>query len=192
MELRDDGKTKGEFSAIFYDTTLFIKEKNLTFWLSETPDEVSVGWDASMERICSYVKLKHKNSGQIVHVFNTHFDHIGEIARLESAKLIIEMIKTLCYEDEHIILMGDFNAEPNSKPIMQLKGFFMDLNSGTFEIEGPLGTYTGFNPNAKAEKRIDYIFSGNVKVINYKHLDILRKNHRRISDHIPVLIKIEL
>ena len=187
---RDDGKTKGEYSAIFYNTEIFTKEKELTFWLSETPDTISVGWDASMERICSYVKLKHKETGNVIHVFNTHFDHIGKEARLESAMLIIDKIMELCYEDEYIILMGDFNAEPESDAIMQLNGFFNDLNHSRYHIEGPAGTFTGFNPEAIAENRIDYVFTANLEVLSYTHLDARRKNGRKISDHLPVLVTI--
>jgi len=189
---REDGKTKGEFSAIFYDQNLFSAEKETTFWLSETPDEVSVGWDASMERICSYVKLKHKESGTIIHVFNTHFDHIGEEARIQSAMLIIDKIMELCYEDERIILLGDFNAVPESEPIMKLTGFFKEWNPVNYMIEGPEGTFSGFNQDADAGKRIDYIFTANVELLKYQHLNIHRKNGRRISDHLPVKVIISL
>lgn len=191
---RDDGITRGEYSAIFYDSTLFSAEEELTFWLSETPDTISVGWDASMERICTYAKLKHKESGLIIHVFNTHFDHLGEKARLESAMLIIDKIMELCYEDEHIILMGDFNAEPGSEPIRQLFSFFNDIDPHQIDMQygGPVGTFTGFDPEAIAEKRIDYIFTANIELLSYTHLDRLRKNGRRISDHLPVIVKIKM
>jgi endonuclease/exonuclease/phosphatase family metal-dependent hydrolase len=87
---RDDGKEKGEFSAIFVDTMIFRVNKSETFWLSETPEKVSVGWDASMERICTWAELTCKSNNRKIIVYNTHFDHIGKEARLNSVKLILE------------------------------------------------------------------------------------------------------
>ncbi|HSI69568.1 MAG TPA: endonuclease/exonuclease/phosphatase family protein, partial [Gillisia sp.] len=78
---RDDGKTKGEYSAIFYNSSKFELLEESTFWLSETPNSPSKGWDASFPRVCTYVKLKEKESGKEFWVFNTHFDHEGDEAR---------------------------------------------------------------------------------------------------------------
>ena len=75
---RDDGKEKGEFSPILYDSTKFRLLDSNTFWLSKTPDKISVGWDAAMERICSYGLFQNKSSKRKVWVFNTHFDRIYE------------------------------------------------------------------------------------------------------------------
>ena len=88
---RDDGKEKGEFSAIFYDTEKLKVIENSTFWLSETPEKISIGWDAAMERICTYALFENLVSGQKFYVFNTHFDHIGKVAREKSADLILKM-----------------------------------------------------------------------------------------------------
>jgi endonuclease/exonuclease/phosphatase family metal-dependent hydrolase len=92
---RDDGKTKGEYSPIYYKKTLFELLKTETFWLSKTPGSISVGWDASMERICTYGYFKVRNSDKKLWIFNSHFDHIGKIAREESAKLILKKISEL-------------------------------------------------------------------------------------------------
>ena len=90
---RDDGKGKGEFCAIYFDTTQYEVKENSTFWLSNTPDQVSVGWDAALERICTYGLFKKKMSGKMVWVFNAHFDHVGEMARKKSSELILKKIK---------------------------------------------------------------------------------------------------
>ena len=89
---RDDGKTKGEFCAIYYDSSEYNLLKQSTFWLSSNPSEISVGWDAALERICTYGHFVHKNSEKRIWVFNTHFDHIGRISREASSKLILNQI----------------------------------------------------------------------------------------------------
>jgi endonuclease/exonuclease/phosphatase family metal-dependent hydrolase len=100
---RDDGKTKGEYSPIFYNNNLFDLIKSNTFWLSSTPDRISVGWDASMERICTYAVFKTKKNKKNIWVFNTHFDHIGIEAREKSADLIISMVNKLTKPEDYII-----------------------------------------------------------------------------------------
>ncbi|MEM8889234.1 MAG: endonuclease/exonuclease/phosphatase family protein, partial [Bacteroidota bacterium] len=78
---RDDGKEKGEYTAIFYKADKLSLIRQSTFWLSESPDEISVGWDAALERICTYALFEEKAGGAKFYVFNTHFDHRGEKAR---------------------------------------------------------------------------------------------------------------
>ena len=90
---RDDGKRQGEFSAVFYNHERFTKLKGGTFWLSETPGECSFGWDAACRRVCSWVQLEDRESGAVLYVFNTHFDHRGKVARRESASLILDEIE---------------------------------------------------------------------------------------------------
>ena len=114
---RDDGKTKGEFCAIYYDSSEYNLLKQSTFWLSSNPLEVSVGWDAALERICTYGYFEHKNSDKRIWVFNTHFDHIGRISREESSKLILGQISKLNGFSEPTVVMGDFNDLPNSPTI---------------------------------------------------------------------------
>ena len=117
---RDDGKTKGEFSAIFYDTQKLDLLKEDTFWLSETPEKVSVGWDAAMERVCTYALFKDKDSEKRFWVFNSHFDHIGEKAREESAKLILSKIEEINTEDLSVIFLGDLNLELNNPGVQYM------------------------------------------------------------------------
>ena len=82
---RDDGKREGEFSAVFYRLDRFEKKDGGTFWLSETPEVCSFGWDAVCRRVCSWVELADREGGQSLHVFNTHFDHVGVEARKNAA-----------------------------------------------------------------------------------------------------------
>lgn len=187
---RDDGKHKGEFSPIYYDRNKFSLIEESTFWLSDQDDSVSIGWDASMERICTYGIFENKTNQKKIFVLNTHFDHKGPIAREESSKLILSKIKGFNKNNYPVILMGDFNAEPESKPIRILKKELIDgAELSKDGIYGPDGTYTGFTKNVFAKRRIDYIFIKNMKVKKYRHIDDKMKNNNYLSDHLPVLIE---
>jgi endonuclease/exonuclease/phosphatase family metal-dependent hydrolase len=188
---RDDGKEAGEFSAIFYDSDEFKVLVENTFWLSETPDEISVGWDAAMERICTYAKLEDKSSGQTFWVFNTHFDHIGEKARENSAKLIWEKISTINKKNLPVILMGDLNLEPDTNAIEFLSEKMND-SKVVSELEfGPEGTFNGFNFNEPVNTRIDYIFtSDDFEVQKYGVLSD-SKDLKYPSDHLPVMVELK-
>jgi endonuclease/exonuclease/phosphatase family metal-dependent hydrolase len=190
---RDDGKKKGEFSAIFYDSAKYDLLKTSTFWLSENSDTVSVGWDASMERICTFGLFENKITRQKIWVFNTHFDHIGEVARQESAKLIVEKIKMINTENYPVILMGDFNALPKDKPIKLLSKKMADAFKFSEKPPyGTVGTFNGFKINEAITKRIDYIFTKKLTVLSYRNIDDKRQNNLQISDHLPVLIEFEM
>ena len=188
---RDDGKIKGEFCAIYFDTTRYKIRNNSTFWLSKTPDVVSVGWDAALERICTYGLFEDKISGEEFWVFNTHFDHLGVIARKKSSALILKKIKEINTQSLPVILMGDFNSIPDSDPIKILKNDLIDaLQISLMNLEGPQGTFNGFDMMLPIDNRIDYIFTKNVKVLSYRHIDDRLNNNRHISDHLPVMIEI--
>ena len=114
---RDDGKTRGEYSAIFYDTTRLQWMAGDMFWLSQTPGVPgSVGWDAAITRIVTWCKFKDRQTGKIFFAFNTHFDHMGQRARAESAKLLLQKVKDIAGKTTAIIT-GDFNATPSGEPI---------------------------------------------------------------------------
>ncbi len=189
---RDDGKEAGEFSAIFYDSEkLEILEEN-TFWLSETPDKISVGWDAALERICTYAKFRDKESGKTFWMFNTHFDHVGQKAREESAKLIYKKIKEVNAEELPVLLSGDFNLEPEATGIQYLSEKLNDSKKITSLDFGPEGTYNGYNFTAPVTRRIDYIFvSDRVEVKKYAVLSD-SWDLKYPSDHLPVMVKVKL
>ncbi|MFZ1703029.1 MAG: endonuclease/exonuclease/phosphatase family protein [Saprospiraceae bacterium] len=189
---RDDGLLKGEFTAIFYKTKRVKMLYSKSYWLSETPDRVSVGWDASMERITTFAILMDKQTKDVLYVFNAHFDHIGEVARENSAKVILNIINEKMLDDKKVIVMGDFNCEAKDKPIISLKTMLED----PFDIHsvikyGPLGTFNHFNIVNPITKRIDYILTKNILVKKYIHLDDKRKNNFHLSDHLPVMIHVD-
>ena len=189
---RDDGKEQGEFCAIYFDTTRFAVLNHSTFWLSETPDTISVGWDAALERICTYGLFKDRKTAEEFWVFNTHFDHMGARAREQSSGLILKRINKINRRSLPLILMGDFNSIPDSPPVNKIKTDLSDaLQISLEELQGPMGTFNGFNADLPIEKRIDYIFTRNVKVLSYIHINDRFNNNRHISDHLPVMIKIQ-
>ena len=188
---REDGATKGEFSAIFYKKSDLRVLQEDTFWLSPTPEKVSVGWDAALPRICTYAQFELVSSKRTFWHFNTHFDHMGTEARAESAKLIVSKIAALVIDGETLVLSGDFNAEPHEEPIWVLKNSFEDP-ANKVELQGPVGTFSGFELDANLDRRIDYIFTKGVNVMGYQHLATRRTNGRWISDHLPILLFFQL
>lgn len=188
---RDDGKEKGEYSPILYDKNLYEVVQANTFWLSETPEKVSKGWDAALERICTYGLFKNLKTNEQIWVFNTHFDHIGELARENSAQLIVDKIKEINTAKIPIVLMGDFNLEPERKGISILKSYLEDGKQITQKpFYGPEGTFNGFDHAMKLDRRIDYLFVKHLRVIDYVHIDDRMENNMHISDHLPVLMTV--
>ena len=189
---RDDGQQKGEYSAIFYNSDKFKVLKTNTFWLSETPEKVSVGWDASMERICTYALFENVKTKKQFYVFNTHFDHKGMQARINSAQLIYKKIKEINTSDLPVILMGDLNLTPDTEPIQFLKNNLTDaMGISRKPFYGPKGTFNGFDQDRIMENRIDYIFVNNIDVLSYTHIDDRMPNNMHISDHLPVLMSLK-
>lgn len=189
---RGDGNQKGEYAALFFNTNTIELIATKTFWLSEKIDTVSIGWDAAMERIVTYGKFRDKSTNDTIHVFNCHYDHLGEVARENSSTLVLSLIKKMKIEEKRIAVIGDLNCLPNSKPIQILKTRLED----SFEISktppyGPEGTFNGFNSEKKITSRIDYILTRNIIVNSYTNVDDRRKNNLLLSDHLPVLIRIE-
>jgi endonuclease/exonuclease/phosphatase family metal-dependent hydrolase len=194
---RDDGKEKGEHSAIFYRTDKFDVIEKGDFWLSETPDVPSKGWDAVLPRICSWGHFKCKDTGFEFLFFNLHMDHIGVVARRESAKLVISKIKEMCGKDP-VILTGDFNVDQTSESyqVLHESGILSDSYEVAQLRYATNGTCAGWNPNTYTPNRIDHIFvTKNFIVEKYGVLtDTYRiKNEatgmyeaRIPSDHFPV------
>lgn len=114
---REDGANEGECMGIFFKKSMFTLLKSGTFWLSQTPDEPSLGWDAACRRTVTYVQLMHKASGKTFFYFNTHLDHVGLIARQESVKLICEKIRELVPDTNGVFILGGDMNSPLSQSI---------------------------------------------------------------------------
>lgn len=192
---RDDGGKGGEFSPLFYKKSKFILIENGTFWLSETPDIPSKGWDAALNRIVTWGRFQSKVTGKQFLVFNTHFDHVGVEARKNSALLIEKKIREMTRDKNlPVILTGDFNLTPETEPIVLLKKYMKDSFEVTEEPPyGPVGTFNGFKIDADlSSRRIDYIFVyGEIDVLKYAALSDFKDN-RFPSDHLPVFAKVQL
>lgn len=188
---RDDGKDKGEYSAIFFNKEKLKLLKSGTFWLSETSAVPSKGWDAALKRICTYALFKNKK-GKKFWVFNTHFDHIGIEARKNSANLILKKIKEFNKNDFPVVLAGDFNLTEDSEPIKMLSDQLKDTFYHSLKKPyGPKGTFTAFDINKVSENRIDYIFVKDFKVNSYRTINDKRQNLLYPSDHFPILVELK-
>ncbi|MDN3586357.1 endonuclease/exonuclease/phosphatase family protein [Pedobacter aquatilis] len=187
---RDDGKRKGEFSAVYFDKTRFTKKDGGTFWLSETPDVPSKGWDAVLPRVCSWVRLYDKLNKKEFLVFNTHYDHVGVKARIESAKLIKQKIQEIAPKLP-VIYTGDLNVTPETEAISTIKSFLLDAKEITQEPPyGPNGTFNAFDFNSELKNRIDYVFvNKGFKVQKFAVLSD-SKDKRYPSDHLPVFVRL--
>ncbi|MBK8518165.1 MAG: endonuclease/exonuclease/phosphatase family protein [Saprospiraceae bacterium] len=190
-----DGIGKGESSNIFYKPERFNLKDSGTFWLSETPDIISKGWDAAYNRVCTYGLFKDKKSKKTFWVFNTHLDHMGEVARSKSIELILSKISMLNTKKYMVIFMGDLNSEPNTDRIIALKKVMDDSRDISSEKPfGPSGTFNGFKHNEPVTRLIDYIFVSKSTKIKVKKYAVLSdsKDLRYPSDHLPVYVEILL
>lgn len=183
---RDDGKNKGEFSAIYFRFEAFTLLKNGTFWLSPTPDTPSVGWDAALPRICTFGLFEERASKKVFWVFNTHFDHVGKEARVNAMKLILDKIEEYNVDNLPVILMGDLNVEPDDQPILEMKKELQDARDIADVVFGPDATFNGFNFEQSPTRRIDYIsVNDQFSLMKYAVLTDSFSQHY-ISDHFPV------
>lgn len=189
---RDDGTEKGEYAAILYDKKKFKLMDEGTFWLSPTPEKPSKGWDAALNRVCTWGKFKD-GKGKTFYVFNIHYDHRGQQAREESSKLVMAKVSEINNENAPAILMGDFNVTPDNaaystitdNPDWQDARLISEIPS-----YGPKGSFTGFDWEKMPDGIIDHIFvKGKLNVIRH---GILTDNYGKKypSDHFPVLVEV--
>lgn len=188
-----EGGQKGEHVAMFYKNDRFNLLEYHTFWLSKTPDKVSMDWDAAYLRICTYGHFQDMQSKTKFWVFNTHLDNEGATARLEAIKLILHKIDQIDTDNEPAFLMGDFNSEPNSDVVNLTKENFTSTEDlSETPPFGPSGTFNGFDFCKPVTRKIDYIFvknPANCKVLKYAVLSD-SKDCRYPSDHLPVYAEI--
>lgn len=213
---RDDGKTQGEYSPIFYKRERIKLLETGNFWLSEQTDYPNKGWDAALPRICTWGHFQDRKTKKKFWFFNLHMDHVGVQARSESAKLVIAKIKEMC-KKEPVILTGDFNVDQTSDSYKELhdSGVFQDSYESAKIRFALNGTSNAFNPNLFTDSRIDHIFvSPSFKVKKYgvltdtyrapkKDAQTLREGDfpkevsfkdyeaKMPSDHFPILVELE-
>jgi len=214
---RDDGKEEGEYSAIFYKKDKLQLLRSGNFWLNENTTEPTLGWDAACVRICTWGKFKDKKTKLKFYYFNLHMDHVGVVARRESAKLVIRKIKELAENKAAVILTGDFNVDQNDETfrIFSQSGILKDSYSAAKFRFAENGTFNSFDTDLKSNSRIDHVFvspmfevqrygiltngywtpNGNAQSLSGKdapkEIEFKAYTHRAPSDHYPVLVKIE-
>lgn len=187
---RDDGLQAGEHSAIFYRTSRFELLDSGDFWLSETPDEPSYGWEAKHRRICSWGKFNDQLTGKTFFVFNAHFDHQAVEARRQSGILMVEKMKEIA-GDAPILFLGDLNSTPDTEQILTIKSFLNDA----YEVSemppyGPVGTFNSFDFLAPMQKRIDYVFTSDHFSVEKYGVLTDSYDQKYPSDHQPVVAKV--
>lgn len=198
---RDDGKAEGEFTAVFYRLHRLRSEDRSTFWLSETPDRPGLGWDAACNRTVTWSRFVDVSTRKSFFFFNTHFDHRGQRARVESAHLLLSKIDALAPEDTPVVITGDFNCTTDSEPYEILTRGESEEETRTYYDarrisgighHGPTGTFTGFDIQAVTGQPIDYIFVSREWQVRFHGTlsDIF--DGRFPSDHMPVLAEIFL
>ncbi len=187
---RDNGKTQGEYSPIFFRSDLFRLIDSGTFWLSENIKNAgSKSWDAALPRICSWVHLEEIQSKRKLLVLNTHFDHLGVLARTKSAALLVEFGKNFS-KDLPLILLGDFNTESEEEAYQIIIEEWADSRSRSPMIYGNKTSYNNWMIQAD-EKIIDHIFIS--EHFGVKLVGILPAQFNGIfaSDHYPVIAKLK-
>jgi len=190
---RDDGKEKGEYSAIFYNKNKFKVLENSTFWLAPDTGKPVKGWDAALPRICTYAKFEDKRSGKQFWFFNTHFDHVGLEARQESGKLILGKMKEATQAGIPVMLTGDFNVDQENPAYILLRDSkeLKDCYEAADIRYANNGTFNSFDTTKSSDRRIDHIFvSEDLNVQKYGILTDTYHN-RYPSDHFPVMAVVE-
>lgn len=180
---RDDGETAGEYAAILYDTNHFELLENGDFWLSETPETASLGWDANNIRICTWAKLKDIAADQILYVFNTHFDHKGKIAQEQSSELIVQKVQEIAASDVPVFITGDFNLLIGSKRLEPITEQYAAAHQ-TAEISDNNKSFNAWGRGIRS-RNIDFIFYQHAKPIAYKTI-VKDYSVPYISDHYPI------
>jgi endonuclease/exonuclease/phosphatase family metal-dependent hydrolase len=183
---RDDGGEAGEYAPIGYDHLQFKLLQQGVFWLSETPERPSKGWDAALPRICTWVQLESVRGKRRFWVFNAHLDHQGVQARAESVSLMMAMADRVSQSDP-VLLMGDFNDSPEALSIRALsKAGWLDAHTQAEKKGGSEGSFYGFEGD-RSGARIDYIWYRNLPAPRWYEID--GPPGRRppfASDHCPV------
>lgn len=189
---RDDGQTKGEMNAVLVRRSVFSIESQQTLWLSETPQQISSGWDAMFKRTLTLLRLKERQRGRELYFLNTHFDHHGAQARSQSAQLVAQTVRNLPNRLP-LLLTGDLNLRADSASYQTLSSSLRDAER--VSLQAPTGgdiSFNGFGKDIQRGNKIDYIFvSSKVGVRSHQLITALQQGYYP-SDHYPVLVEVVL
>ncbi len=184
---RDDGRKKGEHMAIFWNKKTVSKIKSGTFWLSETPDKPSKGWDAACNRTATWALMKCRKTGKKFYFVNTHLDHKGEEAQKNGLNLIVGKMAEINRDGLPMVLTGDFNITPNSKALVELDSKMQSARKVAEKTDN-LGTFNGWG---RKNDLIDYIYiSGFSSCPEYQTVTKKYNDRKFVSDHYPIVAKL--
>ena len=186
---REDGKSSGEHMSIFYRKDQVELLDGGTFWLSETPEEPSKGWDAACKRSCTWTKMRMKDTGKEFAYINTHLDHVGKVAQREGLALICKRFAEIVPVGMPAFLTADFNALTNDPIFEPLNAEMLDARVEAPETDNR-ATYNGFKPGGEdnADLVIDHIFYRGAEAHTFKVLRDKNYGAPFISDHYPVVM----
>lgn len=189
---RDDGREKGEATAILYRKSRFELIESATYWLSPTPDIVGIGWDAALNGTVTTAKLKDLQTGRIFCILNTHFDHRGQLARVESTKQIVKLANSIG-ASLPVIVTGDFNYTKDHAAYTVIASALQDAEHiAAVPARGGDISFNAFGSNSKPGNKIDYIFvNDRVEVLSHTIVTDLYQG-RYPSDHFPIETRVRL
>lgn len=184
--------SNAEYSAILYKKDQYKVLEQKTSWLSETPEKVSKGWDAAYNRIITYGLFQDKKTKKTFWVINTHFDHVGKVARQKSLELIDQLIQDLTKKKNvPTFFMGDFNMNHDDASVKYIQNKYLDTRLNAGLVYGPNFTWEDFKFNVKGTEVLDYIFykkNENVTCKSFNTIDDFY-DFKYPSDHLPILAK---
>ena len=184
---RDNGKKEGEYMSIFWNKKKVSMLKWGTFWLSETPDKPSMGWDAACKRTATWALMKDKRTGNKFYFVNTHLDHKGKEAQKNGLKLIVERIAEINPDGYPMILTGDFNMEPDNSNLADLDSKMQSVR----KVAEKTDAHDTFNGWGRGKGIIDYIYvSGFSYYPEYQTVTKRYADRKFVSDHYPVCAKL--
>jgi endonuclease/exonuclease/phosphatase family metal-dependent hydrolase len=186
---RDNGKSEGEFMSIFWNKKTVKMVKWGTFWLSETPEKPSLGWDAACKRTATWALMKDKNTGKMFYFVNTHLDHKGKEAKRKGLDLIVSRIDEINPKGYPMVLTGDFNMKPDNVALVGLEERMQSARKIAPKTDNN-PTFNGWG-KAKSDMVIDYIYvSGFSACPEYHTVNEKYGQWKYISDHYPVYAKL--
>lgn len=196
---RDDGKYAGEASPLIVDRYRFKISDSGTFWLSPTPSVPSIGWDAAFKRVASWAHLIRRSDKARLLVVNTHWDHLGLVARREGGIQLLDWISRNHLKGEQVVLMGDFNADDAEESVAQLasataghKALVDSRRVATHGSFGPSFSFNAFDAFPASGKLIDHIFVSSEISVRSHGVIAQHENGRVASDHFPVVAVLDL
>jgi len=187
---RDDGGPVGETTTLFWKRDRYERLRAETFWCSPTPTVPSKGWDGAYPRTITRVLLRDRHDGRLLDVRNTHFDHVGVVAREQCAELVSGLPPVeIDGAAADIVLMGDFNTGPGTAPYQRIVASGLRDARALSPVDfGPAGTFNAFDIASDNEGvAIDHVFVGPGLAVERFGVLTHSFDGRVISDHFPIV-----